>query len=83
MVRIAVVNSSSFAKVFPAQAKRLARLGQVKRFMVPADINGATLGRLLRGFSFVVASVNPDYPRAFFEAQGGGLRLLARHGIGK
>ena len=82
MVKIAIVNSSSFARLIPEHARRLRRLGPARRFMVPIDIDGAELGRLLRGYPYVVASVNPTFDAAFFDACGPGLRLLARHGIG-
>jgi phosphoglycerate dehydrogenase-like enzyme len=82
MVKIAVVNSNSFGRVFPEHWSRLKRLGLPKRFQVRPDISGAALAAKLRGCAYVIASVNPQFDANFFEGLRGGLRLLARHGIG-
>jgi phosphoglycerate dehydrogenase-like enzyme len=81
-LKIAIVNSSSFGKIFPEHLKALKRLGEVKRFDLSAKIKGRHLGRLLRGFRAVIAGVNPDYDSDFFKVTRGGLRLITRHGIG-
>jgi phosphoglycerate dehydrogenase-like enzyme len=80
--RIAVVNSSSFGTHFPEHLERLRRIGTVRRFTVPRAVAGERLGRLLRGYTYIIASVTPCYPRSFFETAGSELRLIARHGIG-
>ena len=36
--KIAIVNSSSFGRVFPEHLKRLEKLGEVKRFEFESDI---------------------------------------------
>src|SRR3989338_3621474 len=82
MLKIAVVNSSSFANIFPEHKQRLKYLGKVKRFKVPIDISGKKLGNMLQGYDAIVASISPNYDKDFFKAQGGSLKLLARHGIG-
>lgn len=82
MVNIAVVNSSSFGKVFPEHWNRLKRLGSPKRFQVSPGISGSQLAAKLLGYPYVIASVNPQFGHDFFEALRGGLKLVARHGIG-
>src|SRR5260221_4430632 len=82
MVKIAVVNSNSFGNTFPEHWKRLKKLGAPRRFQVPSTISGPRLAKLLKGYSCVIASVNPQFGAKFFEAMRGQLRLLARHGIG-
>lgn len=82
MVSIAIVNSSSFGRAFPEHARRLRRLGRVRRLQVSQHIEPRRLGRLLKGAEIVIASVNPHYGPAFFEETRPRLRLLARHGIG-
>jgi lactate dehydrogenase-like 2-hydroxyacid dehydrogenase len=82
MVNIAIVNSSSFGKIFPEHLKALARLGKVKRFDLSPKIKGRELGRLVKGFQAVIAGVNPDYCAGFFKQTTGCLRLITRHGIG-
>lgn len=42
-VRIAIVNSSSFGRLFPEHLERLAALGEVRRFEFPASIGGEEL----------------------------------------
>ena len=82
MINIAVVNSSSFGKIFPEHGRALARLGKVRRINVPSDILGRKLGRMLKGFHAIIAGVNPHYSAEFFKETRGVLRLIARHGIG-
>jgi phosphoglycerate dehydrogenase-like enzyme len=82
MVKIAVVNSTSFGIRFPRHLRALAALGRVKRFMLPSDISGAALARALKGYSLIIAGVNPDFSADFFKKSASGLKLIARHGIG-
>ncbi|MGB9810098.1 MAG: hydroxyacid dehydrogenase, partial [Caldanaerobacter sp.] len=81
MVRIAIVNSSSFGKYFPEHIERLKKLGEVERFEFPENIDGKTLAEKLTGFSIIVASVKPYYNKDFFEHKDNTL-LITRHGIG-
>lgn len=78
---IAVVNSSSFGRVFPEHGKRLGRLGTIRRITTSTDDHGVSLARKTRGAVAVVASVSPVFDAEFFR-HSPGLRLLARHGIG-
>ncbi|RME36632.1 MAG: hydroxyacid dehydrogenase, partial [Thermoflexia bacterium] len=48
-MRIAIVNSSSFGKIFPEHLERLGRLGEVQRFEFPPTIGGEDLARALQG----------------------------------
>ncbi|MGB9797126.1 MAG: hydroxyacid dehydrogenase, partial [bacterium] len=80
-VKIAIVNSSSFGRYFPEHIQRLKRLGAVKRFELPSDIDGKSLAEELRGFSVIIASVKPMYDGEFFNHKDDTL-LIARHGIG-
>jgi phosphoglycerate dehydrogenase-like enzyme len=81
MVRIAIVNSSSFGKYFPEHIERLKKLGEIERFEFPEDIDGKTLAEKLIGFSIIIASVKPYYNKDFFEHKDNTL-LITRHGIG-
>ena len=65
--KIAIVNSSSFGRIFPDQITRLEKLGEVKRFEVPGDIPGKELAELLHGFDMIIASVTPTFGKEFFE----------------
>ncbi len=78
---IAVVNSSSFGRVFPAHLAKLKRIGRVRRFEVNPRLSGRALARKLVGFQAVVASVSPSYDDDFFRLNRD-LILISRHGIG-
>lgn len=80
-VKIAVVNSSSFGKVFPEHMDRLKALGQVDRFDVPKDMGGKELADKLMGYSCIIASVTALYNREFFAHKDETL-IITRHGIG-
>lgn len=80
-VKIAVVNSSSFGRIFKEHMERLESLGEVKRFDLPKDMGGRELADKLRGFSIIIASVTALYNREFFENKDKTL-LITRHGIG-
>ena len=79
--KIAIVNSSTFGKHYPDLRKRLEALGPIESFQFPPEVAGEELAAQLDGFSFIVASVTPQFPRILFE-QNKNLLLLARHGIG-
>ena len=79
--KIAIVNSSSFGRIFPDQITRLEKLGEVKRFEVPGDIPGKELAELLHGFDMIIASVTPTFGKEFFKYKDE-TKLISRHGIG-
>ncbi len=79
--KIAIVNSSSFGKTFPAHLERLEALGQVDRFDIDSEVNGKELAEKLQGYTMIVASVTPFFTREFFEHKDETL-LITRHGIG-
>jgi lactate dehydrogenase-like 2-hydroxyacid dehydrogenase len=79
--KIAIVNSSSFGRIFPEHIKRLEALGQVDRFDLPKDIAGKELADKLMGYSVIIASVTAFYNKEFFEHKDKTL-LISRHGIG-
>lgn len=79
--RIAIVNSSSFGKLFPQQLERLEKVGEVAHFTFPSEINGTELASALNGFNLIIASVTPFFTAEFF-ANKDELRLITRHGIG-
>ncbi len=60
-MRIAIVNSSSFGKIFPEHLERLGRLGEVQRFEFPPTIGGEDLARALQGFPVLIVSVAPRF----------------------
>lgn len=80
-MKIAIVNSSSFGKIFPDHIKKLEKIGQVDRFEVDQNIDGKSLGQMLKGYQYIIASVTPFFDKDFFENVDD-LRLISRHGIG-
>ena len=80
-MKIAIVNSSSFGMYFPEHIERLKRVGKVKRFEFPPNIDGKTLAKKLKGYSVIVASVSPRYDEEFFANKDETI-LITRHGIG-
>ena len=82
MVRIAIVNSSSFGRYFPEHIEKISSFGKVKRFYVDYSISGRRLAEMLKGYEIVIASVTPKYDKTFFEKKDGDLLLISRHGIG-
>ncbi len=81
MNRIAIVNSSSFGKVFPEHLERLKHIGEVEFFHFPKDISGKELADKLKEFNNIIASVTPFFKRDFFEYHPG-CKIISRHGIG-
>ncbi|MCR8969078.1 D-isomer specific 2-hydroxyacid dehydrogenase family protein [Facklamia sp. 7083-14-GEN3] len=79
--KIAIVNSSSFGKIFPDHLKRLKEIGEVKRFDVDQNIAGSELAELLKGFNIIISSVTPFFTKEFFDYKDE-LLLISRHGIG-
>jgi phosphoglycerate dehydrogenase-like enzyme len=78
---IAVVNSNSFGQVFTEHWQELEKIGTVKRFMLPTDIDGKSLAEKLQGFNVIIASVTPFFNKEFFDNKDD-LLLISRHGIG-
>lgn len=78
---IAIVNSSSFGKIFPEHIKRLKKIGTVQHFTVDGEINGRELAKMLHGFNVIIASVTPFFTQEFFDYKDE-LILITRHGIG-
>lgn len=79
--KIAIVNSSSFGRIFPDHIQRLEELGTVERFQVDSEIPGKELAELLEGFNIIIASVTPVFDKEFFEYKDE-TKLITRHGIG-
>lgn len=79
--KIAIVNSSSFGKVFPHHLTKLQDVGKVDFFNVDQEIDGKELAELTRGYNIIVASVTPFFDKKFFDNKDE-LILLTRHGIG-
>lgn len=78
---IAIVNSSSFGKIFPEHLERLEEIGSVAHFTVDGEINGRELAEKLHGYNIIVASVTPFFTQEFFDHKDE-LILITRHGIG-
>ena len=66
-MKIAIVNSSSFGKIFPDHIKKLEKIGQVDRFEVDQNIDGKSLGQMLKDYQYIIASVTPFFDKEFFE----------------
>ncbi|MFO8068843.1 MAG: D-isomer specific 2-hydroxyacid dehydrogenase family protein [Alkalibacterium sp.] len=79
--RVAIVNSSSFGKIFPEHLERLKDLGEVKSFNFDSGIRGEELAKELQGYNMIIASVTPFFTKDFFENKDE-LKLITRHGIG-
>lgn len=79
--KIAIVNSSSFGKIFPEHIDRLKKIGPVDYFQVDNEINGKELAKLLNGYNIIIASVTPFFTKEFFDYKDE-LLLITRHGIG-
>lgn len=79
--KIAIINSSSFARRFPTQWERLEKIGEVERITVDGMMHGRELAETLQGFNIVIASVTPFFDKEFFEHKDE-LLLISRHGIG-
>jgi phosphoglycerate dehydrogenase-like enzyme len=79
--KIAIVNSSSFGKIFPEHLSKLEELGEVEFFNFDQHISGKDLAAALKGYSYIIASVTPFFNQEFFEHKDE-LRLISRHGIG-
>lgn len=78
---IAIVNSSSFGKIFPEHLERLEAIGSVAHFTFDGEINGRELAEQLHGYNMIVASVTPFFTQEFFDHKDE-LILITRHGIG-
>ena len=79
--KIAVVNSSSFGKIFPEHIKRLKKIGVVDYFQISNEIQGKELAKMLNGYNIIIASVTPFFTKEFFDYKDE-LLLITRHGIG-
>ena len=79
--KIAIVNSSSFGKLFPDHLDRLLEIGEVHSFQFAPDIPGDELAYALAGHDYIIASVAPRFSEEFFRHKDR-TRLIARHGIG-
>lgn len=79
--KIAIVNSSSFGRIFPKHLERLNKIGSVSSFTFAPDITGKELAQALKNYDMVIASVTPFFDNSFFEHKKD-LKLLSRHGIG-
>ena len=78
---IAIVNSSSFGKLFPDHIERLKKIGPIERFDFSSTVDELELAKQLQGFNIIVAGVTPFYWKNFF-AHKDELLLITRHGIG-
>lgn len=80
--KIAIVNSSSFGKIFPEHIDRLKKIGAVDYFQVDNEMKGKELAKLLSGYNIIIASVTPFFTKEFFDYKKDELLLITRHGIG-
>ena len=79
--KVAIVNSSSFGKIFSGHIDRLKKIGSVDYFQVDNEIPGKELAKLLSGYNIIIASVTPFFTKEFFDYKDE-LLLITRHGIG-
>lgn len=78
---IAIINSSSFGRIFPQHLEELEKIGKVERFDIASDISGKDLAEKLKDFNIVISSVTPFFTKEFFDHKKD-LILISRHGIG-
>lgn len=79
--KIAIVNSSSFGRIFQKHINRLKKIGVVDYFQIDNDISGKELAKILNGYNIIIASVTPFFTKEFFKYKDE-LILITRHGIG-
>lgn len=79
--KVAIVNSSSFGKVFTEHMKRLEKIGEVQHFTFESEIRGKELAKKLQGYNIIISSVTPFFTKEFFDYKDE-LKLISRHGIG-
>lgn len=80
--KIAVVNITSFGREFPEHITELERkVGPVEKMLLPQTMDGASFGKRLEGFDYVLMGNYPTFDKAFFETNTT-IKLIARHGIG-
>ncbi|WP_124059310.1 D-isomer specific 2-hydroxyacid dehydrogenase family protein [Vaginisenegalia massiliensis] len=79
--KIAIVNSSSFGKIFPHHISQLKKIGEVNHFRFDQDIPGKDLAEALNGYNMIISSVTPFFTQEFFEHKDE-LKIISRHGIG-
>lgn len=79
--KIAIVNSSSFGKIYSQHLERLKNIGEVAFFTFEPEIRGKDLAMQLQGYNMIIASVTPYFDKEFFENKDE-LFLISRHGIG-
>lgn len=79
--KIAIVNSSSFGKIFTNHLDELKEIGKVDFFEFPSNISGEALAVELSDYNVIIASVTPHFDAEFFKRMPN-LLLISRHGIG-
>ncbi|WP_034907747.1 D-isomer specific 2-hydroxyacid dehydrogenase family protein [Eremococcus coleocola] len=79
--KIAIVNSSSFGKIFKKHIESLEKVGSVKFFNFDQKIPGKKLADELHGYNMIISSVTPFFTKEFFEHKDE-LKIISRHGIG-
>ena len=81
MIKIAIVNSSSFGKVFPEHLLALQEFAETEIIKVAKEISPQEFTEVLKDYDGILASTNPDYPAEMLENLPK-LKIIARHGIG-
>jgi lactate dehydrogenase-like 2-hydroxyacid dehydrogenase len=79
--RIAIVNSSSFGKLFPEHLERLNKFAEVRRLTVSPNITASELIPELINIHGIITSLSPRYPSEVLRALPK-LVAISRHGIG-
>ena len=63
--KIAVVNSSSFGKIYTQHLDRLKKIGEVSFFNFNPEVKGKELASKLNGYNMIIASVTPYFGKDF------------------
>jgi len=79
--KIAVVNSSSFGRIFTDHIDQLEKIGEIDFVKVDSEIDGKSLAEELQEYTMIISSVTPFFDKEFFDNTED-LYLISRHGIG-
>lgn len=79
--KLAIINSSSFGKIFTKHYEKLAEIAEIDRILVKGDMHGKELATKLKDYNMVISSVTPFFDEEFFEYKKD-LLIISRHGIG-
>lgn len=81
MLKLAIVNSSSFGCIYPEHLEVLKEFASVDQHKVDKFISPEEFQKILADYDGIIASTNPDYPAELLRNLHK-LKVITRHGIG-